>query len=173
MVRSILTRILIGTNIASWVLHDGIDRRGLMVLKIVQFLAVIFTALAMISVHLLALPHQISVLHDTYYVVYNGWAELGVVLIGALIANAARAVLVRHRRIPFWLAVGAFVAVAATLAISLLWIYPTNQLTANWSALPDNWEPLWRQLEYGHAANTILAFVGLCAVTWSVLSYRE
>src|SRR5215467_3447226 len=51
--------------------------------------------------------------------------------------------------------------------------HPTNQLTANWTALPDNWEPLWRQSEYGHAANTILAFVGLCAVTWSALSYRE
>jgi len=144
-----------------------------MVLKIVQFLAVIFTALAMTSVQLLALPNQISVLHDTYYIVYRGWAQLGVVLIGALIADAALAVLVRDRRAPFWFAVAAFVAVVGTLAISLLWIYPTNQFTTNWTTLPDNWERLWWQSEYGHAANALLALMGLCSVTCSVLSYRE
>jgi hypothetical protein len=141
-------------------------------LKTVQFLAVIFTAMAVINAHLLALPDQLSVLHDTYYIVYRGWAQLGVVLIGALIADAALAVLVRDRRISFWFAVGAFVAVAATLPISLLWIYPANQWAANWSTLPDNWEAL-RQSTYGHTANAILAFVGLCAVTCSVVSYRE
>jgi hypothetical protein len=144
-----------------------------MVLKIVQFLAVIFTALAMTSAQLLALPNQISVLHDTYYIVYRGWAQLGVVLIGALIADAALAVLVRDRRAPFWFAVAAFVAIVGTLAISLLWIYPANQFTTNWSTLPDNWERLWRQSEYGHAANALLALMGLCSVTCSVLSYRE
>jgi hypothetical protein len=140
-----------------------------MVLKTIQFLAMIFTALAVTSAHLLALPNQISVLHDTYYVVYSGWAQLGVVLIGALIADAALAVLVRNQRMPFWFAIGAFVAVAATLAISLLWI----QLTENWTTLPNNWDVLWRQTEYAHAANAIVAFVGLCAVTCSILSYRE
>jgi hypothetical protein len=143
-----------------------------MVLKIVQFLAVIFTALAMTSAQLLALPNQISVLHDTYYIVYRGWAQLGVVLIGALIADAALAVLVRDRRAPFWFAVAAFVAVVGALAISLLWIYPANQFM-NWTTLPDNWERLWWQSEYGHAANALLALTGLCSVTCSVLSYRE
>jgi hypothetical protein len=143
------------------------------VLKIVQFLAVIFTAVAVINAHLLAPLDQLSVLHDTYYVVYRGWAQLGVVLIGALIADAALAALVRDRRISFWFAVGAFVAVAATLPISFLWIYPANQWTANWTTLPDNWEALWRQWTYGHTANAILTFVGLCAVTCSVVSYRE
>jgi hypothetical protein len=144
-----------------------------MVLKIVQFLAVIFTALAMTSAQLLALPNQISVLHDTYYIVYRGWAQLGVVLIGALIADAALAILVRGRRAPFWFAVAAFVAVVGTLAISLLWIYPANQFTTNWTTLPDNWERLWRHSEYGHAANALLGLMGLCSVTCSVLSYRE
>jgi hypothetical protein len=144
-----------------------------MVLKIVQFLAVIFTALALVSAQLLALPDQMSVLHDTYYIVYRGWAHLGVVLIGALIADAALAVFVRDRLMPFWFAVVGFLAVAPTPAISFLWIYPANLLRANWTALPDNWEQLQQQSEYGHAANAILTFIGLCAVTCSVLSYRE
>ena len=144
-----------------------------MVLKTVQFLAVIFTALAQVSAQVLALPDQISVLHDTYYIVYRGWAHLGVVLIGALIADATLAVFVRDRLIPFWFAVVGFLAVAPTLVISCLWIYPVNQLTANWTTLPDNWEQLRQQSEYGHVANAILTFIGLCAVTCSVLSYRE
>jgi hypothetical protein len=143
-----------------------------MVLKTVQFLAVIFTALAVICAHLLALPHQISILHDTYYIVYRGWAQLGVVLIGALILNAALAVLERNRRIAFWFAVVGFVAVAATLAISLFWIYP-NQLMAYWTTLPDAQDQLRWQWQYGHAANAVMAFIGLCAVTCAVVSYRE
>ena len=149
-----------------------------MVLKTIQFLAVVLTALALVSAaaHLSALPKEIGVLQDTYYIVqgsYGGWP-----LFGALIANAALAVLVRSQPVPFWLAVVGFMTIAATLAIFFLWIYPANPL-------PDDWKPLdaptsgirvsdwWRRWEYGHAANAILAFIGLCAVTCSVLSVRE
>jgi hypothetical protein len=145
-----------------------------MVLKTVQFLAVVLTALALASsaVLLSALPHEIGVLQDTYYVVqrgYGGWPQ-----IGALIANAALAVLVRSQPVPFWLAVVGFMTIAATLAIFILWI-------PQWITVPDNnvlisgfrvsdW---WRQWDYGHAANAILTFIGLCAVTCSVLSIRK
>lgn len=149
-----------------------------MVLKIFQFLAVTLTALALVpsGAHLLALPNKIALLQDTYYVVqhsYRGWALLGAVLIAALIANGALALLVRNQPAPFWLAVLGCGAVAATLAIFFVWIYPANQLTANWTTVPDSWESLRRQWEYGHAANAILTFAGLCAVTCSVLCYRE
>jgi uncharacterized membrane protein len=149
-----------------------------MVLKAVQFLAVTLTALALLpsGAHLLALPNKITLLQDAYYIVqhsYRGWALLGAVLIAALIANTTLAILVRNRPAPFWFATLGSVAVAATLAIFFLWIYPANQLTANWSTVPDNWESLRSQWEYGHAANAILTFIGLCAVTCSVLSYRE
>ena len=148
-----------------------------MVLKTFQFLAVILAALALVpsGAHLLALPNKIALLQDTYYVVqhsYRGWALLGAVIIAALIANGALAVLVRNRPESFWLAVLGCGAVAATLAIFFV-IYPANQLTTNWTTVPDSWESLRRQWEYGHAANAILTFIGLCAVTCSVLSYRE
>lgn len=149
-----------------------------MVLKTVQFLAVILTALALVpsGAHLLALPNKIALPQDTYYAVqhsYRGWALLGAILIAALIVNAALAVLVRNRPAPFWFAILGSVAVAATLAIFFLWIYPANQLTANWTTVPDSWESLRSQWEYGHAANALLTFIGLGAVTCSVLSYRE
>lgn len=146
-----------------------------MVLKTIQFLAVTLTALALApsGLHLLGLAN-IALQQDTYYVVehgYRGRALLGAVLIAALIANAVLAVLVRNRPAPFWFAALGSVAVAATLANFFVWIYPANQLTATW--VPDSWESLRRQWEYGHGANTILTFIGLCAVAYSVLSYRE
>lgn len=149
-----------------------------MVLKTIQFLAVTLTALALVpsGAHLLALPNKIALPQDTYYVVqnsYRGWALLGAVLIAALIANGVLAVLVRNRPAPFWFAVLGSVAVGTTLAIFFVWIYPANQLTANWTTVPDSWESLRRQWEYGHAANAIVTFIGLCTVTCSVLSHRE
>jgi hypothetical protein len=70
-----------------------------MVPKTIQFLAVTLTALALVpsGAHLLALPNKIGLLQDAYYVAqggYRGWAPLGAVVIGALLADAALAVLV-------------------------------------------------------------------------------
>ena len=145
--------------------------RNIRVLKTVQFLAVVLTALALVSSAALlsALPHESGVLQDTYYIVqrgYGGWPQ-----IGALIANVALAVLVRSQPVPFWLAVVGFMTIAATLTTSILWI-------PQWTTMPDNNVSIsvsdwWRQWQYGHAANAILTFIGLCAVTCSVLSTRQ
>ena len=139
------------------------------VLKTVQFLAVVLTALSLVSSAALlsALPHESGVLQDTYYIVeggYGGWLQ-----ICALIANVALAVLVRSQPVPFWLAVVGFMTIAATLTIFIL---PQR------TAMPDNNVSIsvtewWRQWQYGHAANAILTFIGLCAVTCSVLSVRQ
>lgn len=146
-----------------------------MVLRTTQFLAVILTASALVpsGAHFLALPNKIRLPQDSYYVAqgsYRGWALLGAVLIGAVLVNAALAFFVRDRPVPLWCAICGSVAVAATLVIFFAWIYPANQSTANWTTVPQNWESLRRQWEYGHAANAILTFIGLCAVTCSVLS---
>jgi hypothetical protein len=123
--------------------------------KTVQFIAVILTALALACAPLVTRPILLyTPLQVTYYVVYRGWTQPGVLLIGTLISNAALAILVRDRLMPFWFASIGFLAIAAALVIYFLWVDP-----ANWTALA--------------TLNAILTFIGLCAVTCSILFYRD
>jgi hypothetical protein len=81
--------------------------------------------------------------------------------------------MVRRQRAPFWLALLAFLLVAATLVIFFTWTYPANQATSNWTAVPENWRELRRQWEYAHAANAVLTFLALWAVTLAALMTRH
>ena len=147
-------------------------------LRVAQFLAIMFTALALVpaGAHLFELPNKIGLAKEEYFVVqniYRGWALFGIALFGALAANLAAAILVRRQRAPFWLALVAFLLVAATLAIFFSWTYPANQATDNWTTAPANWQELRLQWEYAHAANAVLTFLALGAVTMSVLLTRD
>jgi hypothetical protein len=62
---------------------------------------------------------------------------------------------------------------AATLVIFFAWTYPANVATANWTAAPANWAELRTQWEYSHAANAVITFAALCAVTLSALLARD
>ena len=109
-------------------------------LRVAQFLAVVLTALALVpaGAHFFELWNKIGLNEEDYFVVqgiYRGWALLGVVLFGALAANLVLAVMVRHRRGAFWLALLGFLLVAATLAVFFTWTYPANQATANWTVV--------------------------------------
>ncbi len=102
-----------------------------MALRVVQFLAIVLTALALVpaGAHLFELPNKIGLAQEAYFTVqgiYRGWALFGVVLFGALAANLALTVLLRRRHRPFGLALAAFVLIAATLAIFFTWTYPAN-----------------------------------------------
>jgi hypothetical protein len=147
-------------------------------LRIAQFLAIVLTALALVpaGAHLFELPTKIGLAQDAYFIVqsiYRGWALFGIVLFGALAANLALTLLVRHRRGAFWLAFLAFLLVAGTLVVFFTWTYPANQATANWTEVPENWQELREQWEYAHAANAVLTFVALCAATLSTLMARD
>jgi hypothetical protein len=146
--------------------------------RVAQFLAVVLTALALVpaGAHLFEMPNKIGLAEDAYFVVqsiYRGWALFGIVLFGALAANLALAIMVRRQRAPFWLALAAFLLVAATLVIFFTWTYPANQATSDWTVVPANWQELRVQWEYAHAANAALTFLALCALTWSVLLTRD
>ena len=149
-----------------------------MALRVVQFLAIVLTALALVpaGAHLFELPNQIGLDQEPYFIVqniYRGWALFGIVLVGALAANLALAIMVRRQRAPFWLALLAFLLVAATLAIFFTWTWPANQATSNWTAVPENWRELRTRWEYAHAANAVLTFLALCAVTLAALMTRD
>jgi len=146
--------------------------------KLVQFLAIIFSALALIpsGAHLAALPNKIDLPQAEYFTVqgiYYGWALLGLLWPVALIANGLLAYLVRSQQGPFWFAVLASLCFAVMLAVFFLWTFPANQATENWTVVPDNWEALRRQWEYSHAANTVLVFVAASSATVSTLLWRS
>jgi hypothetical protein len=148
-------------------------------LKVVQFLAVVLTALALVpgGAHVFTLLNKISLGAEQYFIVqniYRGWALFGVVLIGALIADLALALMLRRRGgAAFVLALLGFCGVALTLVVFFFWTYPANQATANWTTIPDHWEQLRRQWEYSHAFNAAVTFLALCSVTLSVVMTSE
>jgi hypothetical protein len=74
-------------------------------MKLLQLVAMMLTALALVpgGAHLFALPNKISLSESDYFIAqsaYRGWALLGIVLIGAAIANLALALLIRDQRAP-------------------------------------------------------------------------
>jgi hypothetical protein len=146
-----------------------------MALRIVQFLAIVFTALALVpgGAHLFALPNKIGMARDAYFTaqqIYAGWALLGIVLFGALLINLVLTVMSRGEYPTFRFALLGFLLVAATLVIFFTWTFPANQATSNWTEAPANWEALRTQWEYSHAANAVLTFIALCSVTLAALT---
>jgi hypothetical protein len=147
-------------------------------LKVVQFLALALTALALVpsGAHLFELPNKINLAAEQYFIVqniYRGWSLFGAVLIGALIANLALALFLRGRGMPFVLALFAFLCIGLTLVVFFIWTYAANQATNNWTMIPDNWEQLRREWEYSHAANAVVTFAAFCSVALSSLMARK
>lgn len=146
--------------------------------KIVQFLALVFAALALAPAvaHLASLPNKIDLAQADYFIsqnIYRGWDLFGVALIGALLSELALVVMVRAQAVPALLAGLALLCQIATLAIFFAFTFPANRATDNWTSIPANWESLRWQWEISHAVNAVIAFVGFCALTASLLATRE
>jgi hypothetical protein len=147
-----------------------------MSVRIVQFAAVVLTALALVpgGAHLLELPHKIGLDRESYLTVqqiYRGWALLGIVLVAAVLANLALAYLSKAQTVAMLCAGAAAILLGVTLAVFFIWTFPVNQTTVNWSAAPDGWELLHARWEYSHAVNAVLTFLALCAATLSSLAW--
>jgi hypothetical protein len=149
-----------------------------MALRIVQFLAVVLIALALVpaGAHIFSLPNKITLAQDQYFIAqsaYRGWALFGFVLFGAIVANFAAAMLVFYQGKPFALAALAVLCIGVSLVIFFVWTYLANVATNNWTQAPRNWDALRSQWEYSHAANAVIIFIGLCSATLSALTTRE
>lgn len=147
-------------------------------MRIAQFFALVFTALALVPVgaHLAALPNKIGMNEASYFIaqrIYDGWAWLGVVLIGAIVADAAAAIASRGQMAPFVLAALASLMMLGTLAIFFAFTFPANQATANWTTVPDDWQYLRRQWELSHAVNAVITFAAFCCMALSVVLSRR
>jgi hypothetical protein len=146
--------------------------------RIVQFLALLFTALALVpgGAHVLEMAHKVALDRDQYLtvqVIYQGWAWLGVIIIAALISNLILVGLVRHQTTAMLSAALSTLFIAVMLVSFFTWTFTVNQATENWTVAPDNWEALRTTWEYSHAANAVLMLLALCATFISVLSERS
>jgi hypothetical protein len=148
-----------------------------MITRTVQFIAVICAAVAMASAwaHLLALPAKIGLSREAYLTVqqiYRGWALLGIVIVGALVASGVLAWLERDSGVPFHLALLSTILIALALVSFFAFTFPANQATQNWTVLPEDWARLRTRWEYSHAAGAILYFLALCALVLSAIWKR-
>jgi hypothetical protein len=147
-------------------------------MRTLQFIAIVLTALALVpgGAHLFALPNKIDLDEVTYFItqnIYRGWALLGIVLIGAVLANLALAVAIRRQRAAFIFTLINLLCLLATLAIFFSFTFPANQATSNWTEVPANWEQLRWQWEVSHAVNAGITFLGFCSLTISLLVREE
>ena len=135
-------------------------------LSVVQFVAILLTALALVpsGAHLLALPNKIRLPQERYCAVqhiYHGWALTGLAPVAAVAADFYLAYLLRHQPTAFGLSLAGGLCVAATLVVFLTWIWPADQATDNWISTPPDWPALRERWEYGHAASAVLVLAGL------------
>jgi hypothetical protein len=147
-------------------------------LRVIQFLALILTALALVpaGAHLFELPNKINLSRDAYQTVqsiYAGWAWLGIIDLGALIMNAVLAIRLRRQRPAFSFAVAAALCIVVFFVIFFTWTFPANQATANWTTLPDDWSGLRQEWEYSHAVNAVVMLIALCSVTLAVITAHQ
>lgn len=142
-----------------------------------RFLSLLFCALSLgpALAHLFELQNKIVLSGDEYLVVqqiYRGWWVLGVGVFGALLFTLALAIVVRKRMLEFCAALVALLSLAGAQAVFWIFTFPTNQQTADWTVLPDNWEALRTQWEYSHATGAMFHLVALVAVMIAVLARR-
>jgi hypothetical protein len=147
-------------------------------LHVVQFFAVVLTALALIpaGAHLIELPNKIDMSRDAYFAVqgvYSGWAWFGIVDFAALVMNAALALKLYRQRPAFSFALAAALSFVLFFIIFFTWTFPANQATINWTTMPENWSDLRLQWEYSHAVNALVMLVAFCSVTLSVLTTHK
>jgi len=124
------------------------------------------------AAHLLEMHAKLDLGREAYQTVqqiYRGWALLGFVVLGELIACAGFAW--RSRGEP-WAALAAAALGCVVGAHLLFWVFtfPANQATANWTSLPANWSLLRTQWEYSHAAAAALT---LSALVCLLLAARQ
>ncbi|MGQ2906053.1 MAG: DUF1772 domain-containing protein [Neoaquamicrobium sediminum] len=132
-----------------------------------KLLTLALTALIVIpgGAHLFELPVKLGMDEADYFTVqsiYAGWPLFAVPIFAAIAANGYLSWALRqHDRMAARCALASALLISLTLAVFFLLVFPGNQVTANWTEIPQNWEELRRNWEYGHAANALITFVAL------------
>lgn len=148
------------------------------VIKPVYFFSILLTALAMAlaACHAFELPNKMQLPAGEYLTIqqnYRGWAGWGFFEAGALLAILLLTILTYRNETVFRLVLTAFLCVLAMWSVFLIFTFPANQQTFNWTALPPNWQQLRGQWEYSHLARAGLAFTALSVLILSLLIHPQ
>jgi hypothetical protein len=102
-----------------------------------------------------------------YFAIIGAPLDVGSVLLGAVVA-----IVIRHRRPAFWLAMAATVLFATSLATWFAVVAPMNAILAHWGPgpIPDNFEAVRNRWEAGHIVISAIKVVGLSCMIAGVLS---
>lgn len=161
--------------------HDNPRGRATLrtdVIKPVYFFSIVLTALAMAlaACHAFELPNKMALPAGEYLDVqnnYRGWAGWGVFEAGALLTILLLAILTYRDERVFRLVLTALVCMLVMWSVFLIFTFPANQQTFNWTALPPNWKQLRGQWEYSHLARAGLGFTALSTLILSLLIYPQ
>lgn len=150
-----------------------------MILKIIRFISLLFTALisGVAFCHVLELPNKLTLPASTWLnvqqVLYRGFgAKIGFIEVGAILSAIMLLFLIRKHRISFVLTLIASICLVAALVVWFMIVNPVNLKVDTWTlaSLPTDWTQARNQWEYGHAIHAALFVVGLVALIISVLA---
>jgi hypothetical protein len=79
----------------------------------------------------------------------------------------------RQKRKVFLLTLVALLCLVGTQVVFWTFTYPANQITNNWTVLPENWLEIRTQWEYSHATSAGLNLIALITLILSVLVRDE
>jgi hypothetical protein len=139
------------------------------------FVALFTTALTMGAAlaHLLELPAKINMPAEEYLVVqqlYFGWYRLAYLIGIQFLSIVLSAFLVRHDARALRPLLIALACVLAAQAVFWTLTFPANVATANWTMLPEEWEPLRNRWEYSHALGALFQIAGMASLIVAALT---
>lgn len=143
-------------------------------MKILEVIAVVLSAATLVlgGAHVASLLDKIDLSQSDYFIVQEidrGWRLFAIVLLGNLFANLALAVAMRGQEKAQWFVLANLLCIAGALGIFFIFTFPAHQASGNWTAVPADWLQLRWRWEMSHAANALVAFVGLCSLIVGVL----
>ncbi|WP_141734050.1 DUF1772 domain-containing protein [Oligoflexus tunisiensis] len=144
--------------------------------KTIWFLSLLFAVLSLVPAmaHLLEMPNKLQLSRDEYMTVqqiYRGWALVGVFIFGALLSLLALSLAVRKRTSSFRLVFTAFLCIVATQVIFWTFTFPMNQLTGNWTIVPQDWIHARNQWEYSHAISAVLNIAAVVVLILAIIKH--
>ena len=119
------------------------------------------------------LPNKMLLDQQEYFIVqkaYLGWSRLAYLLAFEVIGMLMLIYLTQEERRARRRLVLALLSGAAAQAVFWLFTYPANQVTADWTMQPPNWQELRAQWEYSHLAGAVFQVFALC---WLTLGWTE
>ena len=133
------------------------------------FMAILATlaSLAPALAHLIEMPDKLALSRDAYFTVqqiYAGWQLFGIAVLVQLISLSLLAWRSAREYYVFRPVVAALVLLLIAQALFWLFTFPANEVTQNWTRIPEDWEGLRRQWEYSHAGGAFCQLAGLCCL---------